>query len=649
MRKWALSLILITIVVIVFLPCLNNGFTNLDDDGYVIKNPDIRELSINNIKKIFSSFYLGNYHPLTLLSYSTEYYLFKLNPTVYHLTNLVFHLFNVLLVFWLIFLICDNVFVSFIVSLLFGIHPLHVESVAWIAERKDVLYSFFFFIGLICYVFYLKKNNIKYYFLSLFVFILSLLSKGMAITFPLLILLLDYFFSRKFSKKILLEKIPFFLISIIFSLIGIFAQYSDKLVRAEYEHTLLNSLIVSSYGLGFYLFKFIFPIKLSCFYQYPSLSGMLPFIFIFLIIAILIIILSRKSKKVVFGSLFFIISILPVLQILPLGAAVPADRYTYIPFIGLFYILGESFYYVYLKKRGIVKILLLVIFIILSFLTYQRCKVWKDSLTLWKDVLVKYPNSAKAFNSLGIAYNEVKKYDNAILCFNNAVKIKSDYLEVYNNRGIAYFNKRDYNKAISDYETAKKITPDIAEVYKNLGDVYGEIGEFEKAILEYGQGISLKPNNAEFYNDIGIVYSRKGDYENAIFNFDKSISLNPNLSSAYNNKGITNSKIGEYDKAISDYTRAIILEPDRAEFYNNRGIVYGHKKEYNKALEDYSVAIKLRPDSAEYYNNRGVLYTNMEEYEKAILDYNKAIKLNPNYLNAYKNKESTYKKQKGMK
>ena len=226
-------LLLLVIAIIVFSPALKNGF-NYDDDIYIKENRFIKSLSFYNVERIFTSFFAGNYQPVSVLTYLFEYRFFGLNPYPYHLTNIIVHLFNCLLVFWLFYLIGGRVLGAWIVSVLFVIHPLRVESVAWVSERKDVVYAFFFLCACIAYIYYLKNGeNRKLYCLAIIAFILSLLSKPMAITLPLVLFIFDYFFSRKFSKSLYLDKVPFFILSFLFGVVTIFSQYSGGGIRRE--------------------------------------------------------------------------------------------------------------------------------------------------------------------------------------------------------------------------------------------------------------------------------------------------------------------------------------------------------------------------------------------------------------------------------
>ncbi|MCD4679414.1 MAG: hypothetical protein K8S00_03405, partial [Bacteroidales bacterium] len=342
-----------------FFPSLNNAIDIWDDQFYVITNDLIKDLSWDGIKNIFAfTPVVGNYHPLTVLSYTFEYALFEFNPVAYHLDNLILHLFNTLLVFIFIYKLSSRLWVAFIASILFGIHPLHVESVTWVSERKDVLYAFFFILGLISWMNFKKDGNRKYYFFAMGLFVLSCLSKGMAVTFSIVIILIDYLLAKKVTYKILIDKIPFLVISVFFGLIAIKVQGDSAAIGFTENdvYTASDKFFFANYSLFFYIKKMLLPFELSGLYPYPIKSGgPLPFIFYFsfpanLILVFLIFYSLKRTKKVMFGSLFFIVSIFPVLQILSVGSAIAADRYFYIASIGLFYLAGLGFDNIYNSK-----------------------------------------------------------------------------------------------------------------------------------------------------------------------------------------------------------------------------------------------------------------------------------------------------------
>jgi len=527
-RNILLSICLIlAIPSISFFPCLKNDFINWDDQKYVTENKLIMELSWSNIGNIFNNFYMGHYHPLTLLSYMLEYRFFKLSPFIFHLTNVVLHLMNSLLVFWFVLLLRGEVLTSLVVSLLFGIHPLHVESVAWISERKDVLYSFFFLGSLIVYLTYLKTPRMKYYFLSLSLFLFSLLSKSMAMTLPFVLFLCDYLLHRKFERKCLVEKAPFLIVAFIFGIIALFAQESSEMMSQKSSSSLIKNIFIMSEVLTTYFLKLILPIKLSCIY--PSIKGMeglWSYIYLHLIIGILAagIIWGRHNKSIPFGIFFFFATILPVLPI-----KIVADRYTYIPSIGLFFIAAKGFSWLYRSARERIKIvkniaatLLIVILGTFSFLTWERCQDWRSSLSLWNNVLKNYPNTPIA----------------------------------YNNLGEAYLRMGDYEKAISNYNQALKMNPEFRRAnyfFVNRGSAHLMMGDYEKAIADYHQALRIKPNDANAYHNRGTAYLYKGDVEMAIADFNNALEINSQYAEAYFNKALACEKIGRNQEAIESY------------------------------------------------------------------------------------------------
>jgi len=543
-----------------FFPSLKIGFVNRDDNSYITENPLITELSWEKIKTIFSTSYMGHYHPLTLLSYSLEYLFFKLNPFVYHATNLILHLCNSLLVFWFIFLLTDSLLVSLVVALFFGIHPMHVESVTWVSERKDVLYSFFFLGSMICYLFYRRTKEMKYYYLLFFLFVLSLLSKVMAMTLPFVLLLFDYHLDRKFDKKMLIEKAPFFMLAFCFGLIAISIPGSMGGTKHGYPLSSFGKFFIFSDILLFYLTKLIIPAKLSCLYPYPG-EIITPWPYIFLYLPILIgflivfLFLIKDTKKIIFGLLFFFVTIAPAL---PLKTV--ADRFTYIPSIGIFYIFGEVISYLYwrrIKDSRMMRTLFLIVLIgiigVFSFLTWEGSWVWKDSMALWDNVIKKYPNIPKAYASRGEAYSEIGQYDQAILDYTKALKINPKYSEAYYDRGNAYGKKEMLDQAILDYTKALEINPKYSEAYYNRGNAYGKKDQFDQAILDYTKALEINPNYVEAYTNRGSVYYVKRQYERAISDFSKALEINPGFSLAYFNKALACEMTGQLWDAIQAY------------------------------------------------------------------------------------------------
>jgi protein O-mannosyl-transferase len=648
-----LTLVLI-LSIITFSDTFNNGFVNLDDPGYVTDNLIIRNLSFQGIRDIFSSFVMGNYHPLTVLFYSLLYFFFRLNPLPYHVFNLVIHLLNVILVFDLAYKLITkhstvdslqktdfSLEASAFVACLFAVHPMHAENVNWISDLKDLLYTFFYLGSLICYVNCLdfkvqrsKFNIKKSYIASLLLFILSLLSKPSAVTLPVVLFLTDYYFSRRITRYSVLEKIPFFILSLIFGVITIYSQKPAFTIILSIN----DRLFLPFYNLVYYICAFFLPLKLSAVHPLPlkadSFSVIIYFIYplILLIIMALTTLIAIKYKIqrriLIFGFLFFLITISLVIQITPVGFCIVAERYTYLPYLGLLFIIGGN--YTLLKEKSNwlltgLNIMIILIIIALSVLTYQRNKIWANSMTLYTDAINKFPDSPIAHNNRGIAYYALKKNAEAENDFLKAISLKPDYAEAYYNLGTVYYNQAKYDEAIKDFTKAISFKPDYIKAYYNRGNSYISIKEYEKGIQDFDKAISLKPDYAEAYNNRGISFFNLKKYDEAVISETKAIELNPGYALAYNNRGNANYNLKKYDEAVRDFTKAIEVNPNFALSYNNRGSLYFSLKKYDEAINDFKKLIELQPDKAEGYFMTGFIYLEKKDYENSIIYFNKCL------------------------
>ncbi len=551
--------LILTVTFISFSPSLENDFVNWDDDSYVTENPLIMELSWSSIKGIFSQYLMGHYHPLTLLSYALEFHFFKLNPFAYHLTNLILHLMNALLVFLMILMLKGGILTSLVVSLLFGIHPLHVESVVWISERKDVLYTFFFLGSLIAYLHYSKTKTARAYLLSLFLFVLSLLSKAMAVSLPVILFLCDYFLGRKWDRKGLIEKIPFLATALFFGLIALSAHGSSQSAVPRSPSSPINIVLVMSEAFVFYVSKLILPLHLSAFY--PYVKGDDPWLFVYVPVLVggliggFFLIRAGKCRNITFGLLFFLTILLPILPL-----KVVADRYTYVSSIGLFFIFGEGVSWltsrISKESRWINALVMAGLIGILgtfSFLTWERGQVWKESVTLWDDVLKKYPNFPKAYLNRGQGYSDRGEYDKALSDYTKALELNPRYAEAYYNRGNVHRKREEFVQALSDYTKALELNPRYAEAYYNRGNVYGRREEYDKAISDYTKAIEFNPQYLEAYMNRGTTYLFKEEHERGISDFKKAIEINPRYAAAYLNQAMAYEKIGRPWEAIHAY------------------------------------------------------------------------------------------------
>lgn len=588
-----LALIAAAVTAAAFLPILTAGFTNWDDQIMIYQNTKIMSLSWSNIVTFFTSFHERLYHPLVLLSYAVEYRLAGMNPHVFHATSYGLHILNTLLVFWFLNLLTGSNFIAFVVSLLFGIHPMHVESAAWLAERKDVLYSFFYLAALVTYVKYVREKDKRYLIATLALFILSLLSKSMAVTLPFVMLLCDYFLGRKIEMKAIGEKSWFFALSLIFAVVTVIGHYEPGVKGRAFTYSLYENIMTPFQHVVFYLIKVVWPSKLSCVYPAVDKISYLPHVLVMLsplivlCLAAAVALSARHSKTVVFGSLFFIIVISPVLQFLPVGIKVPADRYTYIAAIGLFYMFAVLAEYLLKVYKVFVIVFLAVIFSIFFALTWQRTLVYHDSVSLWEDTLKNYRNIPVAYYNLATFYFLDRwDFDRALPLYTEAIKADPQYTEAYINYGLINYYKHDYATAIEYYDKAEKTDPAFPEIYLNRGNAYSSLNMQQKALAEYGKAIKYRPDSAEAWYNRANVYRNIGNNPEAIAGYSRALALKSDYTDALNNRGTVYFAMKHYDQALDDFNSTIAMSPNFANAYYNRALVFGIKGDVRGALND---------------------------------------------------------------
>ena len=532
---WLAGSLLLTLIV--FIPSLQNDFVNWDDQLYVFENPLITDLT-GNFGRMITDPVAGNYHPVTVLSLAVDYSISGLNATQYHLGSLIIHLLNIGLVFWFVFLLSGkNTLIAGFGALFFAIHPMHVEAVSWVSSRKDVLYTLFFLASLIAYLRYLSNQKIILLLGSILLFVLSCASKPSAVVLPLVLILIDYLRARSISWKLVLEKAPYFIISILFGLLTISAQSEGGAVGEFETYSIGQRLLFACYGPMMYLAKAIVPIQLSSFYSYPILSeGLSTLYYVGPIVALLFagaLFYVRRERILVFGLLFFIVNLLLVLQFFTVGSAIIADRYTYIPYIGIFLVLGWGLDWLIKKQPKFKSVLLsgvLLVALVYSFASFQRTKVWKNGETLWIDVIKKEPLS-RNYAALGDYYKDEKIFDKALANYSQAISIRPDKYDHYGDRGTMYFQMQNYTAAINDFNTAIQLKPDAYKVYRNLGSAYGASGNYNQALYNFNKALELKPGFDEATLDRGNLHIYMQNYDQAIADFMTYLATNPVIPS----------------------------------------------------------------------------------------------------------------------
>jgi protein O-mannosyl-transferase len=596
-------IILIAVTSLVYISSLSNGWTDWDDEGYVLQDSMVKTF---DVPQIFSSYVVGNYHPVTMLVMSAEYQVFDESASGYHTMSLLLQLINCLLVFWFIDLLARKKMTAFIVALLFGIHPLHVESVSWISEQKDLLYVLFYLLALIFYLRYddEKKKDLKKYFVVLLFFVLSLLSKAQAVTLPVILILIDWFRTKKISFMQQLDKIPLFTIAFIAGIVAIFAQKQSSAIQDITAYSWAERFMFASFGIVSYLWRLFVPIKLSAYYSYPmKMNGSYPAIiyaapFIVLAIAAFIFFYRKKYLVLVFGSLFFFINILLVLQLLPIGGAITADRYSYLSFIGLFFIIATTVTNWWGKRNATnstPKVLLLISGAWLAFLlitAYNRTSVWKNSETLFTDVISKYDNVAVAYNNLGWYYLQQKKLDLAKTNFTAAMNLQPDFVNAVVNRYDVFKQENNVDSALIDARKLLKLRPDLADPLIDCGTALVLAGKNDSAEMYFRKALEINDTSSAACQNFANLFSMEGKMDSAIKYYSLALKYKPSIKGVTAHLGVAYLRVGEYTKAVTYLTAGLAEDPEEAEIYVLRMQAHEKAGDYQAALQDANRALQ---------------------------------------------------------
>ncbi len=698
--KHIIVLFLIVTCFVAFGRIVGNDFVNFDDDSFITENKYIKAgFNAESIKWALTASSPDFWHPLTWLSIMLDWNLFGANPSGHHLVSLLWHIGSVILLFLFFKKTTGTLLSSVFVAALFALHPLRVESVAWAAERKDVLSVFFVLAALYAYAFYIEKRQISKYIICIVLFALSLMAKPTFVTLPFVLMLLDYWplarwqkastpqsvsalvdkdacmcdkklkaeypenkkiaqpaqIDRKLIHNLLWEKLPFIFLSASITIMVAWQTKAEGLLMSFQQFPFFKRVINAIISYVAYLGKTFWPVDLAVFYPYEytfSLWSVLVSFFILIGITIFVIYAFKKTPFLFVGWFWFLGTLIPVIGLVQAGSQSMADRYTYLPSIGIAIMLVWGIPFLFPrtdKRKNILFPAGIAILLIMAVLTWQQCGYWKNGIELYSHALRITKNNVLAHNNRGVTYDKLGQYQLAIQDYNAVIRLKPDYVEAYNSRGCAYSALGQYQLAIQDYNVAIRMKPDYAEAYNNRGVVYDKLGQHQLAMNDYDSAIRLKPDYADAYNNRGVVYSKLSQYQLAIKDYNTAIRLKPECAEAYYYRGCAYSGLGQHPHAMNDYNAAIRLKPGYAEVYNVRGVVYSGLGQYQLAIQDYNAAIRLKPDYAIVYLKRGGAYDNLRQEQRAIQDYSEAIRLKPDYADAYNNRGIDYLSQGNKK
>lgn len=629
--EWAnsrnLAIITGILTVLVYIPALSNGLV-WDDVPYVSENPYLQVFS----SKLFTANWMGNYHPLTLLSLFIDYSIAGIEPLFYHIHNIALHLITTLLTGLLLSRYTKSDITGWTAALIYGIHPIHVESVAWISERKDLLYGLFYFAGMLSWDEFRRTQNRKYQILTALLFILSCLGKGMAVTFPVVIVLMDYFYYRISVIKIVQDTLAGFAISIAFGIIAINAQKESSAMREGDYYTLIDHAAIGFTGWFLYLWKLIIPYPLSAVYTMPlkdPRTELFPNIFYICMGASLIIPIALwfGNNRLRLWILAFGGSVAHVL-FAPVGSAMAADRYMYVPSFFFIWAVAEILTQGYKSERKIFSrngwIFLLLTVPVLAWLTQDRTKVWKDNFTLFSDVAKQYPHDLLANNNIGLHYLKIKEYDKSREAYNRVIKhYPLDYTG-YFNMGVSYNQEEKGREAMYYFLKVQELNPGYKDLPAQLGIAALFAKSNDTAVVALEKALALNADLPDNYFNLALAYSRTGRVTSSDSLYALGLRLDPSRTNTYLNLAYNARRRGDAQQEQAWIEKATKSGMELNSVLVNVGIMIGEEGDYMGSKAYFERALQQDTSDGEAWYNLGISYEKMDQLNTAIPAYVKA-------------------------
>jgi tetratricopeptide (TPR) repeat protein len=691
-RGWLKGCLLVTAVVLAYQPVWHAGFI-WDDDVYITDNQLLT--SPGGLKRIwFSLDSPSQYFPLTYTTFRLERTLWGLNPAGYHWNNLLLHAMNALLVWRLLKEL--GVPGAWLAAGIFALHPVQVESVAWITERKNVLSLFFSLLALLAWVVFVEERGKRwrrYYFLSLFIFALALFSKTTACTLPAALLLVLWLQGKPVDRVRLVQVLPFLLLGMGMGLVTVWwERYHQGTQGALFSYGPVERLLIASHAVWFYLGKLVWPVNLTFSYPRWTINPADPFAYGWLVAgagAGVVIYFARRfaGRGIEAAAVFYVATLSPMLGFIMLYTfryASTADHYQYVASIGPIALAaaGMTMAFGFFEKRKFFLGPALggTLLLVLGLLTWQQCGMYADEETLWRATIARNPGSFLAHTDLGVALFKKGQVDEAIAHYQRALEIEPDDALAHVNFGVALSKKGQVEEAVAHYQKALEsrpndalahynlgsilaqqgrvdeaiahlkraleIKPDYAEACSNLGNALLQEGRVDEALEQFQRALEIKPDDATVHNNFGNALLQKGQVDEAIIHYRKAMEIKPDSADACCNLGNALLQRGRVDEAISCYQRALQIKPGYAEAHLNLGAALVQKRRLDDAVEQFLQAINLQPDSAQAHYNLGQVLLSKGRVDEAILHFQKAVAIRPEYAKAHDNLGSALMQKK---
>jgi tetratricopeptide (TPR) repeat protein len=641
----------------VYAGVLHHDFVNYDDFDYVLENPHVQGgLSLSGVIWAFTSGYASNWHPLTWISHMLDCQIYGIHhPGGHHLTNLLFHAANSVLLFLLLKRMTGVLWRSAVVAALFAWHPLHVESVAWIAERKDVLSTFFWLLTMIAYVRYVEEFNAdgsgqkKYYRWMLALFALGLMSKPMLVTLPFVLLLADYWPLCRSAElpgdakvrtvswnKLIAEKLPMFALTVISSVVTFLVQQKSGAVLATQREPVtvrIGHALLAYIG---YVRKMVWPSGLAVYYPLPRLLSVSDVVAAGMLLALLTagaIALARWRRYVLFGWLWFLGTLVPVIGLVQVGSQAMADRYTYMPLVGLFIIFvwgladlpGKGRFDLPNSARAVV----LPVLAACLWLTRNQLPYWKNSESLFRRDLEVAGDNFTAHFALAYVLDKSGQTIPAETEMNAALQLEPHSAKLLNLIGIHYARLGDLATADGAYRSAVRGEPSFSDPHYNLGNLLAREGKLDEAAAEYRQALRLKPDSPDAHNNLGAVLLRLNRLQDALAEYKAALRLQPDYPEAQFGMAGVLLQLGHLDLAQIHYQEVLRLKPDFTGAHSKLGLVLARQGSLHEAIPEFQTAIQQEPQNPENYFNLAAAYAALNRLDDAMKSFGEVVRLKP--------------------
>ncbi|MHC4623740.1 MAG: tetratricopeptide repeat protein [Planctomycetota bacterium] len=611
----ALMLAVAAIVFAAHWPVLSRQALSFDDEQYLLENQLVKNPNWQSARRfltevLYPSTVRGYYQPLAMISLMLDYAVGGRadNLMPFRRTSLFLHAANTLLLIVLFYLLFGQVWPAAIVGLLYGVHPVTIESIPWLAERKTLLAAFFSLWCLIFYVHFSRSGSIIIYLLSMVLFVLALMSKPTSTPVPLLMLVLDYWPLKRLGRRTVLEKVPFVIIAGIAALITFLSQRNTADVIMPSEHGLIRIPLMICHNIIFYLYKFVWPFRLSAFYPFPSpftpthpmlLAGIIGTC----ILIVLLLIALRWTRALLAGWVFFFLAVFPTLGVIGFHPVIAADRHVYLPMVGFLLPLGAFLAWLGRDSdSGFVRRDILVTAAVLVVCSAEIVGVrrylvsWRDTVTHYEYMLSLFPGQHILHNNLALALAKAEKHEQAVEHYMESLRLKPNSYEVHNNLGNALCKLGRINEAIEHYRKSVKLKSRFAVGRYNLARALAEKGNLAEAVAEFRKAVKFKPNYVEAWNEMGYALARQGRLEEAVVCYVKAIELKQDLITAHGRLGLALASLDRPDDAIAQFRIVLKARPDDFEMYFNVGFLLEKQGQIQEAISHYRRALEINPD-----------------------------------------------------